>query len=320
MGITEAGSSVGQTLKRKRLERGFDLADIARETRIPLRHLEAIEQDNYDRLPAYPYAVGFVRNYTKFLGLPADQIVQQFKSETTLLDPSVTVTAVEPLDESRVPSRGLVIGSILAGVALLSAIAYFALRTPEPDVAEETPLTATEDAAAPSPAPAASNPVLSDTSAPPVGTPIAPPAGTIDPNIDPNAAPVASNTATAAADPAIPGPAATPATVPPVTPVTGISPVGVVIRANEDSWIKVSDGGPKSLKVGILVAGETYTVPNVPGVTLRTGNAGGVDVFVNGRQLPSLGGKGVLVKDVSLDPASLLGRARTQTPGTTTPR
>jgi cytoskeleton protein RodZ len=300
MGVTEAGSSVGQTLKRKRLERGFDLADIARETRIPLRHLEAIEQDNYDRLPAYPYAVGFVRNYTKFLGLPADQVVRQFKSETTLLDPSVTATAAEPLDESRVPSRGLVIGSILAGVALLSAIAYFALRTPEPEAAEEAPLTAAADAATPAPAPVTSDPVLSETSAPPVGTPITPPAGTID------------ATATAATVPA--------ATLPPATPVTGISPVGVVIRANEDSWIKVSDGGPKSLKVGILVAGETYTVPNVPGVTLRTGNAGGVDVFVNGRQLPPLGGKGVLVKDVSLDPTSLLGRPTVQTPGSTTPR
>jgi cytoskeleton protein RodZ len=309
MGVTEAGSSVGQTLKRKRLERGFDLADIARETRIPLRHLEAIEQDNYDRLPAYPYAVGFVRNYTKFLGLPADQVVRQFKSETTLLDPSVTATAAEPLDESRVPSRGLVIGSVLAGVALLSAIAYFALRTPEPEVAEEAPLTAAADAATPAPAPVTSDPVLSETSAPPVGTPIAPPAGTIDPN----APPVAPDaTATAATVPA--------ATLPPATPVTGISPVGVVIRANEDSWVKVSDGGPKSLKVGILVAGETYTVPNVPGVTLRTGNAGGIDVFVNGRQLPPLGGKGVLVKDVSLDPTSLLGRPTVQTPGSTTPR
>jgi cytoskeleton protein RodZ len=307
MGVTEAGSSVGQTLKRKRLERGFDLADIARETRIPLRHLEAIEQDNYDRLPAYPYAVGFVRNYTKFLGLPADQIVRQFKSETTLLDPSVTATAAEPLDESRVPSRGLVIGSILGGAALLAAIAYFALRTPEAEVAEEAPLTAAADAGTPAPAPVASDPVLSETSAPPVGTPVAPPAGTIDPNAAP-VAPDATATATTAA------------ALPPATPVTGISPVGVVIRANEDSWVKVSDGGPKSLKVGILVAGETYTVPNVPGVTLRTGNAGGVDVFVNGRQLPPLGGKGVLVKDVNLDPASLLGQQRAQTPGSTVPR
>ncbi len=303
MGVTEAGVSVGQALKRKRLERGFDLADIARETRIPLRHLEAIEADNYDRLPAYPYAVGFVRNYTKFLGLPADQIVKQFKSETTLLDPSVTATAPEPLDEGRLPTRGLVIGSILAGLALLGVIGYFALRPSKPDAPEEAPLTDTSQTA---PAAAASQPVLSETAAPPVGTPVAPAPGTIDPNAPVQApAPVAADPSAMAASAA---------------PVTGVSPVGVVIRANEDSWVKVSDGGPKSLKVGILMAGETYTVPNVPGVTLRTGNAGGIDVFVNGKQLAPLGGKGVLVKDVSLDPATLQNRTPVRTPGSTLPQ
>ncbi len=302
MGMTEAGSSVGQALKRKRLERGFDLADIARETRIPLRHLEAIEADNYDRLPAYPYAVGFVRNYTKFLGLPADAIVKQFKSETTLLDPSLTATTPEPLDEGRLPNRGLVIASVLGGLAILGLIAYFALRRTTPDAPEEQPLTESSSAATPAPV-AASEPVLSETAAPPVGTPLSPPPGTIDPN-----APVV---------------AAAPAPIAPVvaaTPVSGISPVGVVIRANEDSWVKVSDGGPKSLKVGILMAGETYTVPNVPGVTLRTGNAGGVDVFVNGRQLPPLGGKGTLVKDVSLDAATLQRNSVSPATSVTTPR
>jgi cytoskeleton protein RodZ len=301
MGVTEQGSSVGQTLKRKRLERGFDLADVARETRIPLRHLEAIEADNYDRLPAYPYAVGFVRNYTKFLGLPADQIVKQFKSETTLMDPSLTATAPEPLDESRVPSRMLVLGSIAAGAALIGTIAYFALRTPTPDVPEEAPITESGDAATPAPITSA-EPVLSESAAPPVGTPVAPATGTIDPN-----APVQATTPVA--DPAL-----APAALPPTTPATGISPVGVVIRANEDSWVKVSDGGPKSLKVGILMAGETFTVPNIPNVTLRTGNAGGVDIFINGRQQPPLGGKGVLVKEVPLDAASLQARAVNTTP------
>ncbi len=302
MGMTEAGSSVGQALKRKRLERGFDLADIARETRIPLRHLEAIEADNYDRLPAYPYAVGFVRNYTKFLGLPADAIVKQFKSETTLLDPSLTATTPEPLDEGRLPNRGLVVASILGGLAILGLIGYFALRPSTPDAPEEQPLTESSAAATPTPV-AASEPVLSETAAPPVGTPVAPPPGTIDPNA--------------------PAVAATPVPIAPMVaaaPVSGISPVGVVIRANEDSWVKVSDGGPKSLKVGILMAGETYTVPNVPGVTLRTGNAGGVDVFVNGRQLPPLGGKGMLIKDVSLEAATLQRNSVNPATAATTPR
>jgi cytoskeleton protein RodZ len=298
----ELTGTVGQILKRKRTERGFELVDAARETRIPLRHLDAIETDNYDKQPLYPYAVGFVRNYAKFLGLDADPLVRQFKSETTLLDPSLTATTPEPLDENRLPTRGLVMGSILAGVALLGVIGYFALRPApqETDVGTGQASEATEpvDVAA-TPAP---EPVLSDTASPPVGTPVTPPA-TADPAL---AAP-----ATALSTPPVVVPATT---APAMISAAGISPVGVVIRANEDSWIKVSDGGPKSLKLGILKAGESYTVPNIPGVTLLTGNAGGLDIFVNGRAVPPIGSKGMTAKNVSLAMQAMQARLQPVVP------
>jgi cytoskeleton protein RodZ len=305
--ITEQGSSVGQTLKRKRMERGFDLADVARETRIPLRHIDAIETDNYDKQPLYPYAVGFVRNYAKFLGLDADPIVRQFKSETTLMDPSLTVTTPEPLDENRLPNRTMVIGGILAGLLLLAVGAYFALR-PTPPTEDTEPVTTSQSTDSPvTPAP---EPVLSTSVAPPVGTtPTPEPMPTIEPGPAvpgaPNLNPPPPSAITAPVVPVVAPPSATLGAV----PVAGISSVGVVLRANEDSWIKVSNGGPKSLKLGILKAGEVYTVPNVPGVILLTGNAGGLDIFVNGRMQPPLGEKGRAAKNVVLTVDGLLGRA-----------
>jgi cytoskeleton protein RodZ len=284
--ISEKATSAGRLLNRKRLDRGFDLADAARATRIPLRHLEAIEKDNYDRLPAYPYAVGFVRNYAKYLGLTADEVVNQFKAETTLMDPTLTATVPEPLDESRMPSRGMIIGGLAAAAALIGAGAWFLSRTPEAPSAEE-PVeaigTVAPDAASVSP------PVMSESSAPPVGQPMVAPAPVVAP----------TETALPAVDSAL---------VPPTMPNTvtsGVSSVGIVLRANEDSWIKVSDGVSPSLRVGILKAGDTYTVPNVPGLKLLTGNAGGLDIFVDGKQLPPLGSKGTTARAVPMNAAGL---------------
>ncbi len=295
----EKAMSAGKLLSRKRLDRGFDLADAARATRIPLRHLEAIEKDNYDRLPAYPYAVGFVRNYAKYLGLAPDEVVSQFKSETTLMDPTLTATLPEPLDESRMPSKAMILGGLAAAAAIIGAAAWFFTRTTE-TVVEDEPLEAA--GALPAEENTGSPPVMSQSSAPPVGQPMVPPA----PNTTNGTMP--ADGVIAPADGATALPAATPPLPAVTAATTGISPIGVVLRANEDSWIKVSDGSSPSLRTGILKAGDTYTVPNVPGLKLLSGNAGGLDVFVNGRQLPPLGGKGMTVKGVSMDPAQLLAR------------
>jgi cytoskeleton protein RodZ len=301
--VPDSAGTVGHILRTKRVELGFELADAARETRIPLRHLDAIESDSYDKQPLYPYAVGFVRNYAKFLGLDADPVVRQFKSETTSQDPSVTATAPEPLDESRLPTRGLVIGSVLAGAAVLGLIGYFALRPTDQPAEPEAPLAQSADPATPAP-----EPVLSETVAPPVGTPAVPPPAPLPPATDTPAVSPATTGVPAAGGTLAALPAAAPVAVPP--PASGaISPVGVVIRANEDSWIKISDGGPRSLKVGILKAGETYSVPGTPGIRLLTGNAGGLDIFVNGRAMPALGAKGATAKNVSLSADALQARS-----------
>lgn len=53
--------------------------------------------------------------------------------------------------------------------------------------------------------------------------------------------------------------------------------------------------------------GESYNVPNQPGLTLVVGNAGGLDLTVDGAPVPKLGDTGRVVRNVSLDPDHLLG-------------
>ncbi len=82
----------------------------------------------------------------------------------------------------------------------------------------------------------------------------------------------------------------------------------VVIRALESSWIQISSPSGDYLRDRTLEPTDVFLVPNRPDLELWTGNAGGLEVIVDGTVLAPLGDSGAVVRDVSLDPASLRGR------------
>ncbi len=69
-----APNGVGRALRAAREELGLSLADIAHETRMAIRHLEAIEDGRFDGFAAPVYALGFARNYARAVGLPAQWV------------------------------------------------------------------------------------------------------------------------------------------------------------------------------------------------------------------------------------------------------
>jgi cytoskeletal protein RodZ len=81
----------------------------------------------------------------------------------------------------------------------------------------------------------------------------------------------------------------------------------VVLHATADSWVQVRDKGSNLLFTRVLKPGEHYNVPNQPGLTLIAGNAGGIDITVDGMEAPRLGELGRVARNVSLDPDHLLG-------------
>jgi cytoskeleton protein RodZ len=80
----------------------------------------------------------------------------------------------------------------------------------------------------------------------------------------------------------------------------------VVLRATADSWVQVRDKGSNLLFTRVLKPGEHYNVPNQAGLTLIAGNAGGIDITVDGMNAPSIGEAGRVARNVSLDPDHLL--------------
>jgi cytoskeletal protein RodZ len=71
----------GEKLKEKRLEKGLDLEDVSKSTKIKTEFLEFIENSEYSKLPSVSYAQGFVRNYARYLGLNEKETMALFRRE-----------------------------------------------------------------------------------------------------------------------------------------------------------------------------------------------------------------------------------------------
>lgn len=80
----------------------------------------------------------------------------------------------------------------------------------------------------------------------------------------------------------------------------------VVLRATEESWVEVRGSGAKPVLSRVLNPGDVYLVPNDPGLKMTTGNAGGLEILVDGQEIRPLGGTGKIVRDLSLAASSLI--------------
>ena len=119
--------------------------------------------------------------------------------------------------------------------------------------------------------------------------------------------PVADAVSAAVADLDGPPPPPPPATKATEGRVYGMSHSSrILIRAVQDSWVQVVDSGGSLVMTRLLRPGDTYQVPETVGLELDTGNAGGLEILVDGQLTPSLGGSGVVVRDISLNAEQLL--------------
>ena len=139
----------GAMLLAARTAAGLELIDVARETRVPIRHLKALEADKHDELPALPYAIGFVKAYARAVGLDSETMASQFRSETSKSAHVPTPISLEPLDERRLPSRGLWIASLVIVIAIIAALSAWGAGAfdPPPPVAPEMTATTVPDPA-----------------------------------------------------------------------------------------------------------------------------------------------------------------------------
>jgi flagellar biosynthesis protein FlhG len=75
---TEEGLYHGKMLKQIREKMGIDLETVAQETKINIKTLELIENEDLNRLPALVYLKGFLRGYAQSLGLNPQKVVDGY--------------------------------------------------------------------------------------------------------------------------------------------------------------------------------------------------------------------------------------------------
>lgn len=318
-------SELGAYLRRHREERGWSLDEVEAETRIRRRYLEAMEAGEWDELPPGVYTRGLLRNYARALGVSVGGVARMYvKERPSEARPPEPQLISQPLVNEPRFNLELALAAVLLVVAV--GLIAWVLGTQLPTYlgsAESADATAVRVAST-----SARTPTTEPTSSVPQGRATARPAGsgvadapagaaagttTPGTTADAPAGMPAGGTAAAGTEAAGPevartatgeptGPSVGEATAAGVgsgaTPTRRASPTprqvdGLVleVEAVADSWVLVRADGREAYS-GFIRKGESHTWSANSSVSLRTGNAGGTQVTVNGNRIPALGDLG----------------------------
>jgi cytoskeleton protein RodZ len=309
---------LGGELRDRRQSLGWELPDLARSLRIRQAYLEAIEAGRIGELPGSTYALGFVRAYANAMGLQGEQVASRFRASSADANKRPALSFPAP-----VPRRGVPAGALmLLGLVILAGgyAAWYRLSAGFGTPAETVPpipdhLLPAAEKPTPSPQVATLLPTAGAPAPLPAPAPTAPPAGvaptpTPTPGPGPGPAPAPAAITPPPATAAAPQPAPPPPVVaPPVTAAAAPpAPAGtrIVLKATADAWVTVKPPGGPAVFNKLMHAGDIWPVPATPaGLLLTTGNAGGTELDVDGKDIPNLGGNGAVRRDLKLDADAL---------------
>ena len=134
--------SLGNKLKTAREAKELTYEFISRETNISAKYLEALEKEDFSCFPGEPYVLGFLRNYSEYLGLDSDELLSLYRSLKIQEQP----VPMEQLlrGPSPVPKILGTLAIILAVLGLGTGVYFFISRFPK---AEPVPVPAAREAA-----------------------------------------------------------------------------------------------------------------------------------------------------------------------------
>jgi cytoskeleton protein RodZ len=111
----------GEHLKRERELRGVTLDEIAAATRISPRFLEALENEQWDRLPGGAFNRGFIRSVARYLGLDEENMVAEYALETKGLNQSAASSDTYAQGMPR-DLRPVIAGAVIVIIIILAVI------------------------------------------------------------------------------------------------------------------------------------------------------------------------------------------------------
>ena len=98
----DEGLSIGEKLKRARSREALEIRDVEERTKIRIKYLRALENEEWDVLPSPAYAKGFLRTYAQAVGLDADALVDEYRRTVETAEPgNQSYVLGEPVLETR---------------------------------------------------------------------------------------------------------------------------------------------------------------------------------------------------------------------------
>lgn len=250
-----------------------EIGTIAKQLCIREEFLEALENGDYHKIPELVYVLGFARNYAMELGLEPEEIITKIKREMGLTPDDAAGTESDDTADAVPMVKSGARWAMRALNYVKKRWIWFIGGAIILAVAAVSIVMAVRSAARPTTVP---------------------------------------QTVVAA-------PAAEPADVAPVYNLAVRERFGtenadnaeIVLQANQESWIKVEDARGNNVFSRVLVPGDIYYVPAGGRHKATFGNAGGVDVWVNGKQAPRVGPDHTRKAGIVLAPSSLMPVAPT---------
>jgi hypothetical protein len=129
-------AELGNTLSRARRARGITLEDAERDTHVSRRYLQALEIEDFNIFPAPVYARGFLRTYSRYLGLNPDELLRVFPNGDLAVDITPLPTVARP------PAPMVNVNWVVAGLVMLFLFAAGLLLIgggDDPTLVSETP-------------------------------------------------------------------------------------------------------------------------------------------------------------------------------------
>jgi cytoskeletal protein RodZ len=284
--VEDSATSLGGHLRALREAKGRSLEDMARSTRVGIRHLEALEEERLADLPSPVFVRGFIRAYCGFLREAPEEALARYEALARERAAAQAASAPPPPRTTWAPS------SVLVGLALLVilGIALIVVNLTVKRTGGTSVAAPNMDVSSLEPAPV-----------PPAGVraPAAaePPRSAAAPGPAPAARPPAST------PPLVPAPAPTPA---PTVARSASGPHRLTIRAVDATWIRVQPDEGRATEE-LLPAGASREWAAARRFLVTIGNAGGVEVALNGKVLPPLGPKGTVIQRLEIPQAPASG-------------
>jgi len=278
--------SAGVRLTAERRNLGLSLGDIARQLKLSVRQVEALERDDYAAFAGSVFVRGFLRNYARLLNLDADELIA---AATPAPVAGVAAAPVAALAERQAAtperSRRLLMSAVIGALVVIAVVllASNAARDRQADApSNDAPALQPPPAAVAQPeSPAVSPPAPASPADVPARAPVT--AAAVAPS------PGSGTPAPAQSAPVPEAPnAATDATEAPTKPhllVSGNGPAQVHMVFEGESWVEVRDANGTTIFSRLNSPGTERLIRGTPPLSLVVGNASSVKLLYHDKEV-----------------------------------